>query len=93
MQPTWARALFLTMANNNNVIWNPRGIDWIAGIVIELAPINYTNAGRMLNAFQHVRLMKPELRQMVIPALERIVGEVSETESPAIHRQAKAYLG
>lgn len=92
-QPTWARALFLTMANNNKMIWNKRGIDWIADIVIELAPINYTNAGRMLNTFQHVKLMKPELRRMVLPALERIVREVSESQSPAIHRQAKAYVG
>jgi len=81
------------MANNNKMIWNPRGIKWITDMVVELAPINYTNASRMLNAFQHVRVMKPELRERIIPALERIVGEVSEQTSPAIHRQAKAYLG
>ncbi len=92
-QPTWARALFLTMANNNKVIWNEHGVNWIADVVIELAPINYTNAGRMLNSFQHVKLMKPELRRIAIPALERIVREVPESKSPAIHRQAKAYLG
>ncbi len=92
-QPTWCRALFLTMANNNKMIWNPRGINWIADMVIELAPINYTNASRLLNAFQHVRVMKPELRDELIPALERIVREVPEQTSPAIHRQAKAYLG
>ena len=59
-QPTWCRALFLTMANNNKMIWNERGVNWIADRVIELARINYTNAGRMLNTFQHVRKMKPE---------------------------------
>ena len=91
-QPTWARALLLTMANNNKMIWNERGINWIADTVIELAPINYTNAGRMLNTFQCVHNLKPELRALVVPALERIVCEVSDTTSPAIHRQAKAYL-
>jgi aminopeptidase N len=91
-QPTWCRALFLTMANNNKMIWNERGINWIADVVIELAPINYTNSGRMLNTFQHVRRMKPDVQSMVIAALERIVANVSDEVSPAIHRQAKAYL-
>lgn len=91
-QPTWARALFLSMANNHKMIWNTRGINWIADVIIELAPVNYTNAGRMLNTFQYVRMMKPELREKVAAALERIVSEVSEKTSPAIHRQAKAYL-
>ncbi len=90
--PTWCRALFLTMANNNRTIWNERGVNWIADRVIELAPINYTNAARMLNTFQHVRRMKPDLQVMVTAALERIVGGVSDQTSPAVHRQAKAYL-
>jgi aminopeptidase N len=92
-QPTWCRALFLTMANNNKMIWNDRGVNWIADRVIELAPINYTNASRMLNSFQHVRKMKPYLRDLVLSALKRIVDEVADSTSPAIHRQAKAYLG
>jgi aminopeptidase N len=91
-QPTWCRALFLTMANNNKMIWNERGINWIADRVIELAPINFTNSGRMLNTFQHVRKMKPYLQRLVTASLERIVKEVSDRTSPAVHRQAKAYL-
>ncbi len=91
-QPTWCRALFLTMANNNKMIWNERGVNWIADRVIELAPINYTNAGRMLNTFQHVRKMRPYLQPLVTGALERIVKQVSDQTCPAVHRQAKAYL-
>ncbi len=91
-QPTWCRALFLTMAGNNRMIWNERGVNWIAGMVIELAPINYTNASRMLNTFQHVRKMKPGLQSLVTAALERIVSNVSERTSTAVHRQAKGYL-
>ncbi|HYA40136.1 MAG TPA: DUF3458 domain-containing protein [Syntrophobacteraceae bacterium] len=91
-QPTWCRALLLTMANNNKMIWNERGVNWIADRVIELAPINYTNASRMLNAFQHVRKMKSNLQTLVIAALERIAGSVSDHASPAVHRQARAYL-
>ncbi len=92
MQPTWCRALFLSMANNNKMIWNQRGIDWIADVVIELAPLNYTNAGRMLNTFQHVARMKPELQAPVYAALERIVRDVSAEASLAVYRQARAYL-
>ena len=91
-QPTWCRALLLTMANNNKMIWNERGVNWIADRVIELAPVNYTNASRMLNTFQHVRKMKPGLRSLVTAALERVVGNVSDRTSPAVHRQAKGYL-
>jgi aminopeptidase N len=91
-QPTWCRALYLTMAGNNKMIWNERGVNWISDRIIELAPINYTNAGRMLNTFQHLRKMKPGLQVLVISALERIVNKVSDRTSPAIHRQAKAYL-
>ena len=91
-QPTWCRALFLTMANNNKMIWNERGVNWIADRVIELARFNYTNAGRMLNSFQHSHKMKPDLKLLVTAALKRIVDEVPDRISPAIHRQAKAYL-
>ena len=91
-QPTWCRALLLTVANNNKIIWNERGVNWIADRIIELAPINYTNAARMLNTFQHVRKMKPDLQAMATAALERIVSGVSEQTSLAVHRQAKAYL-
>ncbi|MCE5334339.1 MAG: DUF3458 domain-containing protein, partial [Desulfobacteraceae bacterium] len=93
MQPTWCRALFLSMANNNKMIWNERGINWIADVIVELAPLNYTNAGRMLNSFQHVRRMKPELQTLIYGALERILRDVPAEVSLAIHRQAKAYFG
>jgi aminopeptidase N len=91
-QPTWCRALFLTMANNNEMIWNERGINWIADLVIELAPLNYTNSARMLNTFQHVRKMKPGLQTLVTAALERVVAKVSDATCTAVHRQARAYL-
>jgi hypothetical protein len=60
--------------------------------VIELAPINATTTGRLLNTFQHVWKLKPELREKVKGALERIVRNVSDEASPAVFRQAKAYL-
>lgn len=91
-QPTWCRALFLTMASNNKVIWTDRGIQWAADTVINLAPINATTAGRLLNTFQHVRSLKPDLKEKVIAALERIVRLVPEQVCAAIYGQASAYL-
>ncbi|NOS36285.1 MAG: DUF3458 domain-containing protein, partial [Deltaproteobacteria bacterium] len=91
--PTWSRALYLGMATNTKIIWTDRGIEWVADTVIRLAPINGTTAGRILNTFQHLRLLKPPLREKVHIALERIVESVTEDVSPSIHGQGMAYLG
>lgn len=91
-QPTWSRALFLPMATNNKMVWTDQGIRWVADTVIELAPINATTAGRLLNTFQHVNNLKPVLREKVISALERILQNVSEESSPSVYGQAHGYL-
>ncbi|MFZ5996162.1 MAG: DUF3458 domain-containing protein [Nitrospirota bacterium] len=91
-QPTWSRSLFLPMAANNKMIWTDKGIEWITGTIIELAPINATITGRLLNTFQQVRNMKPQLRVKVKAALERIVDRVAPETSPAVYGQASAYL-
>jgi len=91
-QPTWCRALFLAMAGNNKMVWTDRGIEWVAGTVIGLAPVNPTTAGRLLNTFQHVKSLKPGLRDKVVTAIGRIVEKVSEKACPSIHGQASAYL-
>ncbi|MBI4777179.1 MAG: DUF3458 domain-containing protein [Deltaproteobacteria bacterium] len=91
-QPTWCRALFLPMAANSKMLWTDYGIRWLADKVIELASVNATTAGRMLNSFQLVRDLKPLLKEPVLRALELIVGRVPDTVSPAIHGQARSYL-
>ncbi|MCU0586987.1 MAG: DUF3458 domain-containing protein [Syntrophobacteraceae bacterium] len=91
--PTWSRALFLPMAANNKMVWTDRGIQWLTETVIDLAPVNATTTSRLLNTFQHVSRLKPELRAKVTESLQRIVNEVSEMVSPTIHGQARAYLG
>jgi aminopeptidase N len=91
-QPTWSRALFLPMAANNKMVWTDRGIQWITETIIELAPINPTTTGRLLNAFQQVRRLKPPLQEKVRAALQQIVRKVPEQESPAVYGQANAYL-
>jgi aminopeptidase N len=91
-QPTWCRALFLTMAGNNKMVWTDRGIKWAADTVASLAPVNATTAGRLLNTFQHVRSLKPALREKVLSALEQIVRAVPEGACASIHGQASVYL-
>jgi aminopeptidase N len=92
-QPTWARALLLTMAMNNKMLWTETGIEWLTNTVIEVATINMTTASRLLNTFQHARKLRPALREKVIASLERIVGNLTESDHPAVHQQAAAYLG
>lgn len=91
-QPTWCRALFLSMATNNKMVWTDNGINWAAETVIALAPINATTASRLLNTFQHVRSLKPGFREKVTSALEQIVKSVSEEACASIYGQASAYL-
>jgi aminopeptidase N len=91
-QPTWSRALFLPMAANNKMVWTDQGIKWVTETVIELAPLNATTTGRLLNTFQQVKKLKPELREKVKTALERIVENVSHENCPAVYGQAEAYL-
>lgn len=92
-QPTWSRALFLTMAGNTKKVWTSEGIDWVRDKVIWLSTINDFTASRLLNTFQQCRKLKPELKHQVSVALERILGEVPPEVSATIRGQAKAYLG
>lgn len=91
--PTWSRALLLPMAVNNKMVWSEQGIVWVADTVIELASINGYVASKLLNTFQLARLLRVDLQTLVMPALERIIREVSDSVSPTVHGQARAYLG
>ncbi|MGV8073248.1 MAG: DUF3458 domain-containing protein [Syntrophobacteraceae bacterium] len=91
-QPTWCRALFLPMAANNKMIWTDQGVRRLTDTIIELAPINATTTSRMLNTFQHVQRLKPQLKEKVMSALESIVRGVPDSAGPTIHGQAAAYL-
>ena len=91
-QPTWCRALFLPMATNNKMVWTERGIVWVADSVIELAPINAITASRLLNTFQHVRSLRPRVKERVGAALERILEGVPSDVCPTVNGQAGNYL-
>jgi aminopeptidase N len=90
--PTWSRALLLPMAGNTRMLWTDNGIQWLMNTIIEMATINATTAGRLLNAFQHASKLKPLWREKVFSALEEIQRMVPDTVCPAINRQARDYL-
>jgi aminopeptidase N len=92
-QPTWSRALFLSMAGNTRMVWSDRGIEWVADTVMDLVRANWFTASRLLNTFQQVRKLKPELQPKVRAALQRIVENVPPDVSQPVHAQAVAYLG
>jgi aminopeptidase N len=92
-QPTLCRALHLPMAFNTKMVWTERGVRWLADSIIELAPVNVTTAGRLLNAFQLRDQMRRPLAAWATEALERVAAEVTDEISAVLHRQALAYLG
>jgi aminopeptidase N len=91
-QPTWVRALFFSMAANNKKVWTDEGIRWLTNALIELAGINSYTASRLLNTFQQVRRLKPDLQAKVKSALAEIVDNVPRDVSPTVHEQARSYL-
>jgi aminopeptidase N len=86
------RALYFSMAMNNKMLWTDQGINWLTESLIELASINGYVASRLLNTFQQVRNLKPDLQVKVRAALKRIAHEVQDEVSPTVHAQALAYL-
>jgi aminopeptidase N len=91
-QPTWVRALFFSMAANNKMVWTDEGIHWLTNTLIELAGINSYTASRLLNTFQQVRRLKPDLQAKVKSALAEIVDKVPRDVSATVHEQARSYL-
>ncbi|MFH0821791.1 MAG: DUF3458 domain-containing protein, partial [Pseudomonadota bacterium] len=91
-QPTWTRALFLSMAVNNKMVWTDQGIAWIADTIVRLSSVNDYTAGRLLNTFQMCRKLKPDLQAKVRSALVHITDHVTAAVSPTVSAQARAYL-
>ncbi|MEW6350763.1 MAG: M1 family metallopeptidase [Thermodesulfobacteriota bacterium] len=92
-QPTWSRALFISLATNNRVIWTDQGINWLTATIVDMTAINPYTTGRLLNAFQHVGRLRAPLREKVRHALEQITKQVPHETCAPIHSQAASYLG
>ncbi|MGC8605627.1 MAG: DUF3458 domain-containing protein, partial [Desulfomonilaceae bacterium] len=90
--PTWARALFLTMAGNTKKIWTKEGILWATQVIIDLASLNTYVASKLLNVFQDYKRMRPNVKSMTGDALKAIIEEIPEKINPTINRQALSYF-
>jgi aminopeptidase N len=90
-QPTYTRSLLIPMAFNTKMVWTDRGLRWLRDTVIEFSPINTILASRLLNTFQLVDRMKPELKRKVTKHLNTIVKKVKD--NPTLLGQARGYLG
>jgi len=91
-QPTYSRALILPMAFNTKMVWTDEGMDWVVRQVIEFSKINTILASRLLNLFQHVKLLRPNLKGKVTNHIKTIAHKVTKEDNPTINGQANAYL-
>jgi aminopeptidase N len=90
-QPSFTRSLLVPMAFNNKMVWTEKGLGWLTDTIVEFSSINTYLASRLLNTFQLVDKMKPDLQEKVIPNLEHILKKCSKNE--VLLGQVKGYLG
>ena len=91
--PSHTRALYVPMTTNNGLLWTDKGIEWVADIVLMLAPINENTAIRLVSCFQLVEKLAEDLRPMVRQALQRILHGVDGTSCPALAGRVRSFLG
>ena len=91
--PTHNRALFLSMAGNNKMLWTDRGIQWATATVIRLAAINENSANHLVAAFQQVRNLADDLKPKVLAALNAMKEGVDPAKCPSTAGRIRAYLG
>jgi len=80
------------MAFNTKMVWTDEGMDWVVRQVIEFSKINTILASRLLNLFQHVKLLRPNLKGKVTNHIKTIAHKVTKEDNPTINGQANAYL-
>ena len=90
--PTHNRALLLSMAGNNKMLWTDRGIAWAAETVIRLAPINENSANHLVAAFQQVNNLADDLKPKVLAALKTMKSGVDPLKYPSTAGRIAAYL-
>ncbi len=86
---TGLRSLLLPFIFNTRMLWTGRGTEWLAQKIIEFSPLNTMVASRMLNSFQHVRLMKKGMKENVLRHLQKIA---AEAKSESVKGQAALYI-
>ncbi|MBN1675113.1 MAG: M1 family metallopeptidase [Kiritimatiellae bacterium] len=90
--PTYSRALYLSMAFNNKLLWTDRGIGWMTETVIKLAPVNENTANRLVAAFQHVHRLAADLKPKVLGALGAMRDGIDPGTAPSVRGRVESYL-
>jgi aminopeptidase N len=90
--PTLNRALLLPMTRNNDQLWTPQGLDWLARTVGVLAPINEYVANRVVDALQLVHRMPSPLQDDVVACLEQMRKALDAKATPSVAGHVDAYL-
>ena len=91
--PALSHALLFPITANNKMIWQDEGMAWLTTTIIASSRINEMTACRLLATYQHVSAMKPALQSKVRSALQEIMNNIKESDSPALYRQAQTYRG
>jgi len=90
--PTHSRALFVSMAGNNKMLWTDRGIAWMAETITGLAAVNENTANHLLGALQQVSKLATDLRPKVITALKTMKKAVDPEKYPSTAGRIATYL-
>jgi aminopeptidase N len=90
--PGHTRALYLSLASNNALLWTERGLRWAADTAIKLAPLNAHTTLRLIDAFRLVAKLPQDLRPLVVRALETIRDGVDAERCPSVAGRVRAYL-
>ena len=90
--PGLSRALYCSMAKNENRIYTPEGLEWIKSTIEKYAKVSEYNAIRLLVAIQGYRDFPPKLSQKCKQILESLSNALPSNEYPFINGKLKSLL-
>ncbi|OGV64252.1 MAG: peptidase M1 [Lentisphaerae bacterium RIFOXYC12_FULL_60_16] len=90
--PTHNRALLMSLAANNALLWTDRGIAWMQETVLALANANERSAYQLVGAFQLVARLADDLKPRVIKALQTMRNGVDRSRHVSLAGRIDAFL-
>lgn len=90
--PSHVRALYMSMAANNKMLWTDRGLQWMADVIVRLSAVNPVIPSRLIECFQLAGSLAADLKPKVVFALESIIRRLEGAQAPSVTGRARAYL-
>jgi aminopeptidase N len=90
--PNHTRALYLSMAANNKLLWTERGLDWAVETAVRLSRAGEHTALRLVDAFRLAHGLGPDLKPPVLGALRRILDGIDAAQCPSLAGRVRTYL-